>query len=209
MQDFVCWLNSCPRKEFSRFNFPFLTFTGENINICWSPDGQTIAVGNKDDVVTFIDAKTYRSKAEEQFKFEVNEISWNNDNNMFFLTNGNGCINILRYPHHDLYWEGQQVSWLSWLLYGLWVGKNTCGVYTQVGVQGKTASWTYLGLRTRGFPSQRHNKYELFPDATLCPSLYLCFIGTDLRLYPHIPVNVTEIVLFLPSISVIPSKLDI
>lgn len=71
-------------------------FLGENINICWSPDGQTIAVGNKDDVVTFIDAKTHRSKAEEQFKFEVNEISWNNDNDMFFLTNGNGCINILR-----------------------------------------------------------------------------------------------------------------
>lgn len=78
-------------------------FPGENINICWSPDGQTIAVGNKDDVVTFIDAKTHRSKAEEQFKFEVNEISWNNDNNMFFLTNGNGCINILR-------WEGSSLG---------------------------------------------------------------------------------------------------
>lgn len=74
----------------------FLSALGENINICWSPDGQTIAVGNKDDVVTFIDAKTHRSKAEEQFKFEVNEISWNNDNDMFFLTNGSGCINILR-----------------------------------------------------------------------------------------------------------------
>uniref|UniRef100_F6U8Y9 THO complex subunit 3 n=1 Tax=Xenopus tropicalis TaxID=8364 RepID=F6U8Y9_XENTR len=71
---------------------------GENINICWSPDGQTIAVGNKDDVVTFIDAKTHRVKGEEQFKFEVNEISWNNDNDMFFLTNGNGCISILSYP---------------------------------------------------------------------------------------------------------------
>lgn len=77
-------------------------FPGENINICWSPDGQTIAVGNKDDVVTFIDAKTHRSKAEEQFKFEVNEISWNNDNNMFFLTNGNGCINILRWGGSSL-----------------------------------------------------------------------------------------------------------
>uniref|UniRef100_A0A8C6R7H2 THO complex 3 n=1 Tax=Nannospalax galili TaxID=1026970 RepID=A0A8C6R7H2_NANGA len=71
---------------------------GENITICWNPDGQTIAMGNKDDVVTFIDAKTHRSKAEEQFKFEVNKISWNNDNNMFFLTNGNGCINIFSYP---------------------------------------------------------------------------------------------------------------
>lgn len=74
-----------------------LTNLGENINICWSPDGQTIAVGNKDDVVTFIDAKTHRPRGDEQFKFEVNEISWNNDNDMFFLTNGNGCINILRY----------------------------------------------------------------------------------------------------------------
>lgn len=84
---FVCCDSSC----FSP------TFLGENINICWSPDGQTIAVGNKDDVVTFIDAKTHCSKAEEHFKFEVNEISWNNDNDMFFLTNGGGCINILRY----------------------------------------------------------------------------------------------------------------
>lgn len=81
--------------------------SGENINICWSPDGQTIAVGNKDDVVTFIDAKTHRSKAEEQFKFEVNEISWNNDNDMFFLTNGNGCINILRYKHECRTEEGE------------------------------------------------------------------------------------------------------
>lgn len=82
---------------FTKFEILFSgLILGENINICWSPDGQTIAVGNKDDIVTFIDAKTHRSKAEEQFKFEVNEISWNNDNDMFFLTNGNGCINILR-----------------------------------------------------------------------------------------------------------------
>ncbi|XP_070539873.1 THO complex subunit 3-like [Ptychodera flava] len=71
---------------------------GENINICWSPDGHTIAVGNKEDLVTFIDARTHRTRAEEQFKYEVNEISWNNDNDLFFLTNGHGCINILSYP---------------------------------------------------------------------------------------------------------------
>lgn len=35
---------------------------------------------------------------EEQFKSEVNEISWNSDNNMFFLTNSNGCITTLSYP---------------------------------------------------------------------------------------------------------------
>ncbi|XP_052703775.1 THO complex subunit 3-like [Crassostrea angulata] len=71
---------------------------GENINICWSPDGSTIAVGNKDDLITFIDVRSHRSKAEEQFKFEVNEISWNNDGDLFFLTSGQGSINILSYP---------------------------------------------------------------------------------------------------------------
>ncbi|XP_043830595.1 THO complex subunit 3-like [Dromiciops gliroides] len=71
---------------------------GENLNICWSPDGRTIAVGNRKDVVTFIDARTHQAKAEERFKHEVNEISWNNENTLFFLTNGNGYITILSYP---------------------------------------------------------------------------------------------------------------
>lgn len=32
--------------------------SGENINLAWSPDGTTLAVGNKDDLITFIDVKT-------------------------------------------------------------------------------------------------------------------------------------------------------
>ncbi|KAG1667545.1 THO complex subunit 3 [Nymphon striatum] len=63
---------------------------GENINISWSPDGQTIAVGNKEDLVTFIDVKSHKTKIDQQFKFEVNEISWNSTNDLFFLTNGHG-----------------------------------------------------------------------------------------------------------------------
>jgi len=47
--------------------------------------------------VTFIDVKTHKPRAEEQFKFEVNEISWNNDGDLFFLTSGQGSIHILRY----------------------------------------------------------------------------------------------------------------
>ncbi|RWS30521.1 THO complex subunit 3-like protein [Leptotrombidium deliense] len=71
---------------------------GENINICWSPDGHTIAVGNKEDLVTFIDTRTLRMRKEQPFKFEVNEISWNNDNDLFFLTSGQGHVHILSYP---------------------------------------------------------------------------------------------------------------
>ena len=98
--------NVCIDKHVSHYNshivllfiYLFIIFCilGENINICWSPDGHTIAVGNKEDLVTFVDAWSQRIKTEEQFKFEVNEISWNNKNDLFFLTNGHGCINVLR-----------------------------------------------------------------------------------------------------------------
>lgn len=72
---------------------------GENINITWSPDGHTIAVGNKEDLVSFIDVRSQKIRHEQQFKFEVNELSWNNANDLFFLTNaqsGQGYINIYK-----------------------------------------------------------------------------------------------------------------
>ncbi|XP_065890171.1 THO complex subunit 3-like [Dysidea avara] len=75
-----------------------VTTRGENINIKWSPNGNTIAVGNKEDLLTFVDSRTYKIINEEQFKYEVNEMTWNHSNDMFFLTNGIGCINILSYP---------------------------------------------------------------------------------------------------------------
>ncbi|XP_053200655.1 THO complex subunit 3-like [Panonychus citri] len=79
-------------------NYSTINTKGENINICWSPDGSSIAVGNKEDLITFIDAKQQKIKVEQSFKFEVNEISWNNDNDLFFLTSGQGCIHVLSYP---------------------------------------------------------------------------------------------------------------
>lgn len=75
---------------------------GENINIDWSPDGRTIAVGNKEDLVTFVDFKTQKIRREEAFKFEVNEISWNIENDLFFLTNGQGCVHVHSFPDMEL-----------------------------------------------------------------------------------------------------------
>ncbi|KZS14090.1 THO complex subunit 3 [Daphnia magna] len=79
-------------------NIATVNTKGENINITWSPDGNSIAVGNKEDLVTFIDARTFKIRMENQFKFEVNEIEWNKASNLFFLTSGQGCIHILDYP---------------------------------------------------------------------------------------------------------------
>ncbi|XP_067928196.1 THO complex subunit 3-like isoform X2 [Watersipora subatra] len=75
---------------------------GENINLSWSPDGQTIAVGNKEDLITFIDTRTCKAKFEEQFKLEVNEFSWSKDGSLFFLTTGLGSIIIHSYPDMKL-----------------------------------------------------------------------------------------------------------
>merc|ERR1711953_50935 len=71
---------------------------GENLNISWSPKGETIAVGNKDDLISFIDCKNYKIRLEKQFKFEVNEICWNNDGDYFFLTTGLGTLQVMTYP---------------------------------------------------------------------------------------------------------------
>ena len=50
--------------------------SGENINVTWSPDGNTIAVGNRDDVVSFIDTRKHKVIKTTKFPFEVNEIKW-------------------------------------------------------------------------------------------------------------------------------------
>ena len=76
--------------------FTAYLISGENINICWSPDGKTIAVGNKEDLVMFFDVKSHKSKLEQQFKFEVNEISWDNSGELFFVTSGSGSVQVNR-----------------------------------------------------------------------------------------------------------------
>ncbi|KAI1315829.1 hypothetical protein EDD11_000324 [Mortierella claussenii] len=75
--------------------------TGQNINISWSPDGQSIAVGNKDDVISFIDTRTFKVQREVPFKVEVNEISWNPTGDLFLLTTGQGSIKVFSYPTMD------------------------------------------------------------------------------------------------------------
>ena len=65
-----------------------ITTKGEVINMTWKSDGSTIALGNKDDLVCFVDYKTHKIIADKQFDFEVNEIGWNNTDEHFYLTSG-------------------------------------------------------------------------------------------------------------------------
>ncbi|KAG6557382.1 hypothetical protein Mapa_000651 [Marchantia paleacea] len=72
--------------------------SGENINITFKPDGSHIAVGNRDDELTIIDVRKFKAILKRKFLYEVNEIAWNTTGELFFLTTGNGTVEVLAYP---------------------------------------------------------------------------------------------------------------
>jgi len=84
-----------------RRNDPIMTIKlrNENITVNWSNDGTTIAVADRADVVSFIDTRNdYSVVRFQKFNFEVGEITWNKQNDLFFLTSGDGKVHVLSYP---------------------------------------------------------------------------------------------------------------
>lgn len=70
---------------------------GENINIRWSPDGQHIAVGDKDDNISIIETRKSKPLKNIKFAFEVNEMAWDLSGKQFFLTTGGGTVEVFSY----------------------------------------------------------------------------------------------------------------
>ena len=75
-----------------------VAMSGENINVNWHPDGTCLAVGNRDDVVSFVDARTHKVTRTEKYPYEVNEIAWDKSGDVFYLTTGLGTVEVLAYP---------------------------------------------------------------------------------------------------------------
>lgn len=71
---------------------------GENINVAWNNDGTHVAVGNKEDVVSFLDTRTYRLLAKTKFPYEVNEIAWDATGRLFFVSTGLGTVEVSSWP---------------------------------------------------------------------------------------------------------------
>eukprot|EP01010_Urceolus_cornutus_P000604 NODE_1122_length_1095_cov_265.391969_g858_i0.p1 GENE.NODE_1122_length_1095_cov_265.391969_g858_i0~~NODE_1122_length_1095_cov_265.391969_g858_i0.p1 ORF type:complete len:326 (-),score=59.08 NODE_1122_length_1095_cov_265.391969_g858_i0:54-1031(-) len=67
---------------------------GENINVTWCPDGNYIAVGNKDDIITVIDARKFKATRIQKFNHEVNEFTWDNSGKYLFMTTELGTIEV-------------------------------------------------------------------------------------------------------------------
>lgn len=68
----------------------------ENINMAWSSCGQYLAIGNRTDLLCFIDCKQNPPTIikEYQFTIEVNEFRWDNTGNIFMITTGPGQVQI-------------------------------------------------------------------------------------------------------------------
>ena len=61
-----------PTKDAQIIRFVRTTLPpGENLNIAWSPSGKIIAIGNKDDLVTFVEYPGLKKISDKQFKCEV------------------------------------------------------------------------------------------------------------------------------------------
>jgi THO complex subunit 3 len=76
-----------------------VALTDENINVAWSPDGAQVAVGNRDDVFAFVDAKTHEvTRTTPKFTYQVNDASWNRAGDVFYLTTADGFAEALRFP---------------------------------------------------------------------------------------------------------------
>lgn len=85
--------------------------TGENINVCWSPDGQLVLSGSKDDCVSVVDVRMAKVRAKAQFEVETNELFWANTpssmpcahqhslacDDYVYMATGNGTVAIYRF----------------------------------------------------------------------------------------------------------------
>lgn len=59
-------------------------------------------MGDKSDTISFIDTRTFTIKMTQKHSVEVNEITWNNANNLFFVTTGQGTVRVYEYPSLQL-----------------------------------------------------------------------------------------------------------
>lgn len=83
--------------------------TGQNINLTISPDGKYVVIGDRKDVITFIDAGSGKVVEELSGRplaprgIEINEFKFSNSGEFLFILLGDGTIRTYEVPSLELY----------------------------------------------------------------------------------------------------------
>jgi THO complex subunit 3 len=75
--------------------------SGKNINLTWSPCGQFVALGNMDDQLTVLDARTWRPVLERKMPYQLNEIAFSRSSQHLALTSDSGTLEIVAFPSFE------------------------------------------------------------------------------------------------------------
>lgn len=75
-----------------------VTTAGENLNICWSPDGQALVVGSKQDVLTVIDPRKGEALRHYKSRVQTNEMHFEPSGQLLLVGTGAGTIDFLSFP---------------------------------------------------------------------------------------------------------------
>ncbi|KAF2639782.1 WD40 repeat-like protein [Massarina eburnea CBS 473.64] len=70
--------------------------------LAWTPDGTSIVAGRKDNVIVPIDRTAMKPVAEYAQNVQTNHTVFNWSGSHLFLTDGEGCVKIVRYPSFDM-----------------------------------------------------------------------------------------------------------
>ena len=80
-----------------------VAMSGSNINLAYHPQGKYLAVGDKNETVSLVDADQgafmHKIKDGAVDREEINELAWSPDGSMLLLPMGSGRISFLRSPH--------------------------------------------------------------------------------------------------------------
>ncbi|RPB28440.1 WD40 repeat-like protein [Terfezia boudieri ATCC MYA-4762] len=71
---------------------------GENISLTYSPDGNYVAVGTKDDNISFIDTRQNQIIKTHKENVQTNQIIWSHGGDVLFLTTGSGLVKLKDWP---------------------------------------------------------------------------------------------------------------
>lgn len=75
----------------------------ESAYMCWSPDGSTIGVGSRRDLITFLDVGKSTLIKSWSFKREITAMQWTRAGDYVLLATGSGQLNLMTYPDFKVF----------------------------------------------------------------------------------------------------------